>query len=231
MKKKIALAFIIGLGYMTAQAQEKKYESIYANFQSKGNLNFMNALTLGVKLNTKKDFRKVTLGIAGYYPNFNTINNHSNFNYDYYNTYNIQGDTSSFVSRRLSNGGIGLSIGLSTYFKLFKRINLTSGVTLHNMINIREQSITRGRTTAQHNLGSTFFHEVTSTQSSTKVSYIPVFETYFGAVFTMGEHLQLIPRLNTNISVYEGNALYKTSYNGITAKLTMRPSVMLGYKF
>jgi len=233
MKKTLLLMFSLILGIL-CHAQEKKLHSVYVNFQGKSNLNFMNPLALGLKLNTKKEGRKLMLGVSGYFPNMNNQSNYGNYNYQYYNYYNTHRDTSTFVSQRLTNGGVGFSIGYTSDFKLFKKLKLTAGATLHNMINLREHSVIQGRTVGPYftTFNSGRFHEVTSSYESTKLSYIPVLETYFGAIFTMGKHLQLIPRLNTNIALFNGDALYalRSLRTSRELRLTMRPSIMLGYK-
>lgn len=210
--------------------QTKKVESIYVNLQGKGGMDFMNPLQLGLALASKKPSKSFKFGISGYYPNNSSLYPYSNYNYNYYNSYNTNGDTTNFVSRNLSNGGIGLSIGINQDFKLFKKLNLNSGLTLNNMINISKSSILYGKAVRMPN-GVPFYTEITSQSSSTKVSYIPVLETYFGARFTMGKHLLLNPRLNTNIAMHKDDALFRSQFSGQMLRLTMRPSIALGYKF
>lgn len=230
MKRSIIIALIFCLAPLVSNGQEKKLESVYLNFQGKGNVTFMNPLDLGVTLNTKNKWRKFTIGLSGYYPNNRTFTNTNdpNYTYDSYQVLSTSNDTVTFESQGLSNRGIGISIGFLTEFKLFKKLNIVSGVTLTNMINFKKSYYQVGRS---HDTGNIMYYENLINEESMNVSYIPVFRTYIGAVFNMGEHLRLTPRINTNIAVHKWGSLLNIPSNGININIILRPSIMLGYKF
>lgn len=214
--------------------QTKKLHSIYANFQGKGNVSFMSPLDLGVSLNTKNEDRKIILSLSGYYPNNRTYTS-QNLPTHTFNNYQVlsrSNDTFTYQSQNLSNGGFGLSIGTMTKFKLYKKTYLLSGLSLSGMINFRQyyNQIGFDIENDTSTFGPDHFDRVQEREEADKVTFIPVLRTLIGAEFNMGEHLQLIPRINANLSVFKENNFNPLIGNNLTTKIVLVPSMTLAFK-
>ena len=218
-------------------AQTKKVSSVYLNFPSKAGISYMNPLELGIKLRTKNEVSKIVLGLNTY---FNRNNESSYFDYeeniylgDFYSVNN--GDTTSFYRRGVSNQGIGFSTGFSRNFSL-RKFKLQSTVTLNNIINIKrrytsegEFLVTQAPTTGGGGVPIYYFKE-TYLNEEYVPSYVPVLTGQIGASFTMGNHLELVPKLNSSISV---NNMSSAGFSspGLGLDISIRPSIAIGYKF
>jgi hypothetical protein len=233
MNKLIAV-FIFLFASAALFGQTTKLHSIYANFQGKGNVSFMSPLDLGVSFNTKNEYRKILFSLSGYYPNNRTYTSQNlpTHTFSNYQILSRTNDTFTYQSQNLSNGGFGLSIGTMTKFKLHKKTYLLSGSSLSALINFRQYSnrigfdIENDTTT----FGPDYFDRVQFREEADKVTFIPVLHTFIGAEFNMGEHLQLIPRINANLSVYNENNFNPLIGNNLTLKLVLVPSMTLAYK-